>query len=350
MAVSFRKLVSWIDACGVMSRADVQALVKELPPEQQPKDGEQLAQFLVEQKKLTGYQSRQILAGNGKSLLLGNYVILDELGQGGMGTVFRARHRSMERVVAVKVLAQEFGQRPNALARFQREVKATSRLQHPNIIVAHDAGETGGMHYLVMEYIEGTNLKTLVEETGPLSEERAVYCIAEAARGLEYAHAHGVVHRDVNPTNILLDAKGTVRILDMGIVRVESADADQAQLTAIGQILGTLDYMAPEQALDAKSADSRADIYSLGITLWYVLTGHVPYPGDSMMGRLVAHRTTPIPSLQEACPQASSDIDQVFRRMVAKTPEDRYQNMSDVIADLERCLNGPQTNPAEDIG
>lgn len=335
-----------VDASGLMPRAEIQALVRELPKASQPKDGEQLAQLLVERQKLTGYQSRQLMAGNGKSLLQGNYVILDELGQGGMGTVFRARHRSMERVVALKILVPELSQRPNALARFQREMKATSRLEHPNLIVVHDAGESDGTYYLVMEYIEGTDLKTLVDQTGPLPEDRAIFCIAEAARGLEYAHAQGVIHRDVNPSNILLDSSGTTKILDMGIARVQSAEEDQAQLTAIGQILGTLDYMSPEQAVDARKADTRADIYSLGITLWYVLTGQVPYPGDTMMGRLVAHRTSPIPSLQDACPELSSEVDQVFRRMVAKTPEDRYQTMTDVIVDLERILKDPPAGAA----
>lgn len=337
MAVSYRKLVNQIAATGLMSRAEIQALVKEAPAELQPKDGEQLAGFLVEQKKLTEYQSRQILEGNGQSLLLGDYVILDELGQGGMGAVLKARHTHLERTVAIKVLEPQFGQTPKALARFRREVKATSRLQHPNIVVAHDAGETDGKHYLVMEYIEGTNLRELVEEIGPLSAGQAVHCVLEAARGLEYAHVHGVVHRDVNPSNIVLDSNGVIRILDMGIARVESPDDEQSQLTAVGQILGTVDYMAPEQALDAKSADPRADIYSLGVTLWYVLTGAVPYPADTMMGKLVAHQKEPIPSLPEACPQASPEVDQVFRRMLAKSPEERYQTMTDVITDLEQC-------------
>ncbi len=346
MALSLKQFQDRVHASGLLSGGDLQALLDTLPTAQQPKDGEQLARLLVKQKQLTAYQAQQIYAGKGRSLTLGNYVILDKLGQGGMGMVLKAEHKRMERVVALKVLSPAVTKTPEALARFQREVKAAAKLEHPHIVTAYDADEAGGTYFLVMQYVEGTDLSVLLREKGPLPIEQAVSCVLQAARGLEYAHSRGVVHRDIKPANLLLDRDGTVKILDMGLARLESAGAEQDQLTGTGQIMGTIDYMAPEQAMDTKHADARADIYALGITLWYLLTGRGVYGGDSMMAKLLAHRESPIPSLLSACPSASPQLDEVFARMVAKKPQDRYQSMREVIADLERCQSRSASVPS----
>ncbi|TVS09658.1 MAG: hypothetical protein EA424_26675 [Planctomycetaceae bacterium] len=346
MTLSLKQFSDRLDASGVLSRAGVQALLETLPTERRPNDGQQLARLLVKQKQLTAYQAQEIYAGKGQSLTLGNYVILDKLGQGGMGMVLKAEHRRMERVVALKVLSPAVTKTPEALARFQREVKAAAKLEHPHIVIAHDADEAGGTHFLVMQYVEGTDLSVLVREKGPRSVEQAVSCVLQAARGLEYAHARGVVHRDIKPANLLLDRDGNVKVLDMGLARLESAGADQHQLTGTGQIMGTIDYMPPEQALDTKHADARADIYALGVTLWFLLTGRNVYGGDSVMAKLLAHRESPIPSLASACPAASPKLEKVFARMVAKKPEDRYQSMCEVIADLQPCQGGATTAPS----
>jgi formylglycine-generating enzyme required for sulfatase activity len=256
--------------------------------------------------------------------------------------VLKAEHRRMERLVALKVLSPKFTESPAAVARFQREVKAAAKLNHQNIVTAYDADEAGGTHFLVMEYVEGTDLSALVKKDGPLPFDRALHCVIQAARGLEYAHGRGVVHRDIKPANLLLDRDGTVKILDMGLARLDSAGEHQDELTGTGQIMGTIDYMAPEQALSTKSADRRADIYSLGITLWYLLTGRPAYSGDTAMAKLLAHRERAIPSIRDACPAAPPSLDAVFARMVAKTPEARYQTMTEVIADLERCRAGKE--------
>jgi eukaryotic-like serine/threonine-protein kinase len=297
-------------------------------------------------KKLTAFQAQQIYQGKGKHLVLGNYVALDKLGQGGMGMVLKAEHRRMKRVVALKVLSPNVTKTPEALRRFQREVEAAARLNHPNIVTAFDADEAGGTHFLVMEYVEGTDLSALVKKNGPLPIEKALPCVIQAARGLELAHGRGIVHRDIKPANLLLDHAGTIKILDMGLARIESAGAQQDQLTGTGQIMGTVDYMAPEQAMDTKSADARADIYSLGVTLWYLLTGRALYDGDTTVMKLMAHQNKPVPSLRGACPAASPALEAVFNRMVAKTPNARYQSMGEVIADLERCLTGQAVAPS----
>ncbi len=278
--------------------------------------------------------------------MLGNYVILDKLGQGGMGMVLKAEHKRMKRVVAIKFLSPSVTKTPDAVRRFDREVEAAAKLDHVNIVAAYDADEVDRTHFLVMQYVDGRDLSALVKEEGRLSTQHALHCILQAARGLEYAHSRGVVHRDIKPANLLLDLEGTVKILDMGLARLESADAEQDQLTGSGQIMGTIDYMAPEQALDPRRADVRADIYALGMTLWFLLTGRGAYQGDSVMAKLLAHRESPIPLLSAACPEAPPELDEIFARMVAKQPQDRYQAMTEVIAALEPLLQGSPSAPS----
>lgn len=344
MAVSIDKLIDRVDASGLLARAEVQAIVDGLAAGQKPEDGQQLARLLVKAKKLTAYQAQEIYVGRGASLVLGNYVVLDKLGQGGMGLVLKAEHRRMQRLVALKILSPDVTRNAEMIARFEREVKAAAKLRHPNIVAADDADEAKGVHFLVMEYVEGSDLSVTVRKTGTLPVAKAVTCILQAARGLEYAHQRGVVHRDIKPSNLLLATDGTVKVLDLGLARLESAGTDQDQLTGTGQIMGTIDYMSPEQALDTKNADARADIYSLGITLWYLLTGRVVFTGETMLAKLLAHRETAIPSLTAACPAAQPQLNHIFARMVAKSPDDRYQTMTEVIADLE-ALNTTETVP-----
>jgi serine/threonine protein kinase len=334
---------------GLMSQADIRDLVDRLPLDRRPKDPQELIRELVRQHKLTSYQAQQIYQGKGHALQLGNYVILDKIGQGGMGVVLKAEHQRMRRVVALKVIGAKSAASPAATKRFFREVEAAAKLIHPNIVTAFDAGEAEGTHFLVMEYVDGADLATLVKLDGPLSLDTAVNCVLQAARGLEYAHSKGVVHRDIKPRNLLLDREGTIKILDMGLARIETSAGGQTDLTGNGQIMGTIDYMSPEQAVSPKDADERADIYSLGVTLWYLLTGKVVYRGQNMLEKLVAHRERPVPSLAEACPSVPKELDAVFQRMVAKRAQQRYPNMTAVISDLERCRRDPNASPTVNL-
>lgn len=340
MALALDRFSQRLAESGLLSDAEIASLIETLPANRRPHDGEQFARLLVKHNKLTVYQAQQIYAGKGRSLVLGNYIVLDKLGQGGMGTVLKAQHRRMERLVAIKVLSPAVVNRPGALQRFQREVKMAARLEHPNIVTAYDADEAAGVHFLVMQYVDGTDLARLVYEYGPLPLDQAVSCVLQAARGLDYAHRQGVIHRDVKPSNLLMDREGLVKVLDMGLARVDVTSDDHEPLTLSGQIMGTVDYMAPEQALDTRSADTRADIYSLGATLWFLLTARAIYQGESIMQKLRAHDCAPIPDLAEHCPGVTPELETIFRTMVAKRPRERYQTMGDVVTRLEHCLAG----------
>ncbi len=314
---------------------------------QLPKDLGTFAQILCERKVITDFQAQEILAGSGAPLVLGDYVVLDRIGVGGMGHVYKARHRHMKRTVALKVISPQAMRDTATLKRFQREVEAAARLEHPNIVTAHDSRHDRGVHYLVMSYAEGSDLGALVRSQGPLSVDLAVECVLQTARGLAYAHGEGVVHRDIKPANLLLDKNGVVKILDMGLARIEDSSNDH--LTSTEQVMGTVDYMSPEQAASTHDVDCRADIYSLGCTLWYLLVGQKIYEGDTMIARMLKHREAPIPSLRNARHEVPEELETIYQRMVAKHVEDRFQRMDDVVKSLESLLDN-EKNPGKEEG
>ena len=297
-----------------------------------------LARELIRRDWLTPYQANQLLQGRGQQLVLGSYILLERLGEGAMGQVFKARHRNLGRVCAVKLIRKERLESPNAVKRFQREVRAAAALSHPNIVLADDADEIDGTHLLVMEYVEGTDLARLVKGKGPLPVARACEYVRQAALGLQHAHERGLVHRDVKPHNLLLSADGqVVKILDMGIARLESPSSEDDQsstMTQTGAVMGTPDYLSPEQAINSHTADIRADIYSLGCTLYFLLAGEVPFPGGALGYKLVRHRMEEPAPLEKVRPGVPSWTAQVVRKMMAKKPEQRFQTPAEVAAAL----------------
>ncbi len=265
-----------------------------------------------------------------------------QAGAGGMGVVFKARHRRLGRVVALKILPPSLARGKELLLRFRREVDVAARLSHPNIVSLLDANEDRGVQFMTMEYIQGNDLDRLVRDGGVLPVEQALDCVIQAARGLEAAHAQGIVHRDIKPANLMLDDSGVVRVLDLGLARlVEAAnpfgDTASGPLTQSGMYMGTVDFMAPEQGLDSRRVDHRADIYSLGCTLCYLLTGRAPFDGANVLARLVAHQERPPGPLPAARPNVPKAIDAVYQKMMAKKPTDRPASMTEVVKLLEAC-------------
>lgn len=347
--IALQQFLDSLTRSGLLSAAEVTAFLEHLPPDRKPHDGDALARELVQAKKLTRYQAAAVYQGKIKGLAFGEYVVLDKLGEGGMGVVLKAQHRRMKRLVAVKMLPAGKMKSADSVKRFYHEVEAAARLSHPNIVTAYDAGEHEGIQYLVMEYVDGQDLASLVKQHGPFSVSQAVECIVQAAKGLDYAHKHGVIHRDIKPGNLLLDHEGTLKILDMGLAHItESADdpAGAERLTSSGQVMGTCDYMAPEQAEDTRKADHRADIYSLGCTLYRLLVGKPPYTGETAIQVLLAHIQQPIPSLCAMRGDVPAPLEAIYQKMLAKRPEDRYQSMAEVVTALESVRSG-QTESGE---
>jgi serine/threonine-protein kinase len=339
--VSGAQFVQSLAESGLLDAADVL-------PDPGP-DGTVIAKSLVAAGKLTGYQADAVLGRRLGDLRIGNYEILDRLGAGGMGTVFKARHRRMKRVVALKVVSREVAQSGRFAERFQREVETIARLSHPNIVMAFDADEGEAGPFLVMEFVNGRDLASEVAQAGPLPVADAVDRILQAARGLEYAHAQGIIHRDIKPGNILRDAGGVVKVADLGLARLNAPDGTpgNTSLTQAGTVVGTAEYMSPEQAIDSGQVDHRADVYSLGCTLYFLLAGRAPYQASSIMAMFLKHREAPIPNVRDARPDVPPELEAVARRMVAKAPDDRYQTMTDVVRALEQLQSraGPAGAP-----
>jgi serine/threonine protein kinase/WD40 repeat protein len=258
------------------------------------------------------------------------------LGAGGMGVVYKAEHRLMERAVALKVMTRALVGSAANVDRFRREVKAAARLSHANIVAAYDAEQAGDVHFLVMEYVEGTDLARWVAERGPLPVAEACDYARQCAAGLQHAHEHGMIHRDIKPHNLMRTPCGAIKILDFGLARLAAeAGAAASGVTGQGILLGTVDYLAPEQADDARHADIRSDIYSLGCTLYHLLSGRPPFPRGTAVQKIMAHtEREPLP-LQELRPDLPPELARVVRRMMAKSPDERYQTPADVGAALE---------------
>jgi serine/threonine-protein kinase len=299
-----------------------------------------LAKELLQRGWLTPYQANQLLQGRGPDLVLGQYVLLERLGQGGMGQVFKARHQRLHRIVALKLIRKERLADPSASERFQREAQAAARVTHPNIVTVYDADEVRGTLFFTMEYVEGTDLSRLVKRGGPLPVAHACDYARQAALGLQHAHENGLVHRDIKPANLLLAAKdGVVKILDMGLARLDDpTDPGRTVegLTETGAVMGTPDYIAPEQAIESRGVDIRADIYSLGCTLYYMLAGRPPFAGGSLAQKLLCHQQAEPEPIERLRPDVPAGLAAVLRRMMAKRPADRYQTPAEAAVALER--------------
>ncbi len=289
---------------GLMDAQALTACWNRIPPEKRDEPehiDRRLARQAVQANSLTLWQAQQLLAGRTSGYKVDRYVLLDLLGQGGMGRVYLARDTRLNRRVALKILSPERISNPRAIARFQREARVGAQLQHENLVRMYDFGESNSRHYLVMEYIEGKTIGSLISDQGPMPPATAAALVRQVALGLEHAHRKGLIHRDVNPYNILVTHDGTAKLADLGLA-IDLANEDR--VTRDGSTVGTFDYVAPEQARNSQSADIRSDIYSLGCTLYHMIAGHVPFPGASLPEKLFSHQTIEPTPLSELRPDS----------------------------------------------
>jgi serine/threonine-protein kinase len=341
--VDRQTFLSNLEQCGLLPPEDLRAVLPRLPATER---GRVVARFLVDEKLLTRFQAENLLAGRTNGFVLGQYRILDEIGRGGMGRVFKAEHATMRRVVALKVLAPQLTRTERARLLFQREVQAAARLVHPHIVTAFDANAVGERCYLVLEFINGPNLAALVRSQGPLSVGQACEFVRQAALGLHHAHALGMVHRDVKPSNLLVQppvggisgSGSVIKITDFGLARLGegAAEAGDDPVTPAGNsVMGTPDYLSPEQGRSLAETDTRSDLYSLGCTLYFLLTGEVPFPGGTSLEKWVRHANVEPEPIEYLRPAVPARVAALVRRLMAKRPGDRFQTALELAAALE---------------
>ena len=319
-----------------------------------------MVRHLVSTGRLTNYQLKKVLHDRASDLFVGPYVITDKLGSGGMGRVYRARRTADGRTVALKVVRAGMALNPTVRGRYAREVQAASALSHPNIVGMIEAGDVDGRIYIAMEFVDGIDLGRLMRDYGVLTVEEACEYARQAALGLQHAHERGFVHRDVKPGNLVVAGErhlpqatepAVVKLLDLGLARaIDPEEMVAPHLTRDHAVVGTPDYMAPEQAKNSRDADPRSDLYSLGCTLYFLLTGRVPFPYEGPIEKILAHQTEPPPPLQALRPEVPAALAGIIVRLMAKRPEDRFQTPAEV-ADMLGALIPPgvlHLDPPED--
>ena len=310
---------------GLLNRAELQESLRSVPRERRD-DPQALADHLVAHGKLTRFQARKLLEGTPLGLVLGPYQILAPIGKGGMGTVYLARDSRSQMLLALKVLPPKRArEEERILARFRREMEMSQRVAHPHIAWTYEVGVHQGVYFIAMEYIPGKSLHRLVQEQGPLSVPRAARLFAEVTSALDHAHHQGLIHRDLKPSNILITPHDHAKLLDLGLaLMINEGKGDRLVIGGEGYVVGTMDYIAPEQVENSAKVDARCDIYSLGCTLYYALTGQPPFPGGTSRERLQRHLQEEPRPLTELNPHVPQEFAQLVARMMAKDPDDRF--------------------------
>ncbi|MBY0521796.1 MAG: protein kinase [Gemmataceae bacterium] len=372
-AVTVNVLVETIQQTGILKPDQLQELTDVL--QVQIADPHGLARELVQRGWLTTYQAKVLLVGRGRDLVFGPYFLMELLGVGGRGQVFKARHQPTDKIVALKVLRKDLLADSEAIGRFMREVEVMSKLVHPAIVCAYDAGTVANVYYLTLEFVNGVDLEKLVKQQGPLPAAQACDYIRQSALGLQYAHEKGMVHRDIKPSNLLVDRAatsgtsrgktsklvagstpwGAVKVLDLGLARMQelpknSTTRNLTTLAGPTVMMGTPEYMAPEQAMDFSSADIRADVYSLGCTLYYLLTGKLVFTGKTMPEKLIQHQMSEPPPLEAIRKDLPPGLSAVCRKCLAKKPTDRYQTPGELALALAPLATPPPPSAAEKEG
>jgi eukaryotic-like serine/threonine-protein kinase len=347
--VSTDEFLDLVRKSGVADDAKLTAYMEKLSEAkiEIPDQPSKLAGRLVRDGMLTFFQAEQILQGKYKRFTIGKYKVLEKLGVGGMGQVFLCEHAKMKRRVAVKVLPIAKSEDEAATERFYREARAAAALDHPNIVRAFDVDQDDNLHYLVMEFVDGSNFHDIVKKHGPLDVTRACHYIYGAAAGLQYANTMGIVHRDIKPGNLLLDRGGVVKVLDMGLARFFRDEEDHITRKYDENVLGTADYLSPEQALDSHTVDIRSDLYSLGGTFYYMLTGTAPFPDGNVAQKLLAHQVKEPKPIREHRHDVPDEVAAIISKMMAKKVEDRYQTPAELMTALTHYVQVPIAPPPE---
>lgn len=301
-------------------------------------DSESIPRHLIKQGLLSAFQAKLLWRGQGSDLLFNQYVLVEKLGEGGMGEVFRAKHIRMDRDVALKVIRRERMAHPEAVKRFRREIRAAAALVHENVVLAYDADQAGDIHFFAMEYVDGTNLAKLVIQKGPLSVATACDYVRQTANGLQHAHEKGLTHRDIKPANLLVTKSGTIKISDLGLARIDDVSgADSAsRITKDGLVVGTPDYVSPEQARDSRDTDIRSDLYSLGCTLYFLLSADVPFPGGTPTEKMLRHSREMFPPIRRT--DLPKGLERLLAKLTAKKREQRFQSPAELAEALDEFV------------
>ena len=304
-----------------------------------PTDAKSAADRMVDDSLISDFQREQFLLGKWRGFTVGKYKLLERVGIGGMGQVFLCEHLHMKRHVAIKVLPPAKAEQPSALGRFYREARAAGSIEHPNIVRTFDIDQDGNLHYIVMEYVDGSNLLDIVKQVGPLPIGRAVDYACQIANGLDFAFRNGIIHRDVKPGNVLITRHGEAKILDMGLARFYKDTTDLLTVQYDDKIvLGTADYVAPEQVANSHGVDTRADVYGLGATLYYLLSGKPPFPTGTVSQKLLWHRTKDPTPIRDIRPDVPEGVAAALARMMKKDPSLRFQSAGEVAAELAQWI------------
>jgi serine/threonine protein kinase len=344
------ELLGLVRKSGVVDPTVLDAYLGQLQGSPPPDNPLELAKLCVHHGILTYFQAVQLLQGKWRGFTLGKYQILERIGIGGMGIVYLAEHKFLHRQVALKLLAPDLSNHPWFLERFYKEAQAVAALDHPSFVRIFDIDRDGQLHFLVLEYVDGSSLQTIVQEHGPMDVIRAAHYIRQSAWGLEHTHKIGLVHRDIKPGNLLLDRRGRIKILDMGLACFQEC-ARETPCNQAGQrtIVGTDDYLAPEQVVNSDSVDIRADIYSLGATLYYLLSGRPPFH-DVTLGhhKLIRHLTRHPEPIRVLRPEVPEALAAIIEKMMSKNPWERYETPTEVVEALAPWTQTPIPPPPED--
>ena len=337
------RLVRSIIKSGIVPQIMLEEIVQTLPDGDR-NDPKRLAHCLIERGKLSAFQAQKFLKGASGGLILGPYEILAPIGKGGMGTVYLGRNRNTQQLLALKVLPPHRAREEERMvARFQREMEISQKVSHPHIALVYETGFFQGVHYIAMEFIPGKTLYRNVCEHGPLTVSRAAFLFAEASSGLDHAHQQGVIHRDLKPSNIMITPNNHAKILDLGLALMEGEVSDAVEVTGgRGYVVGSMDYIAPEQTRDALKVDVRADIYSLGCTMFFALTGQPPFPGGSSKDKMYRHRKEKPPSLAKLNPEIPQEFINIIDTMMEKEPGDRFGSARELVPIFSKwCQDQP---------